>query len=99
MSWTQPPFSLSPLAYTVSLTRVTGSGNGQVLCTGDVDSRPVVTTAATLIDFISLEEFSTYRITVTARFSAFGLSPEVPSSLNFITLKTGMSINIYHNGR
>ncbi len=84
VSWTQPPLSLTPVDYTVELMRVTGSG----LCTSVEDSRPQVTIMPTVtsMEFTSLQEFSTYRVTVTARFSGFGLSLTAPSSMQFTTL-------------
>ena len=67
ISWSPQPaqFHLPVVEYTVSLTRVTGSG--QALCTQVMDSRPyaAVTTTNTLITFFGLEEFSNYTITVT----------------------------------
>ena len=90
VSWTLPPFSFTPVGYTVTLTRVTGSG--QILCTGVEDSRPTVTTMPTVtsMEFTSLHEFSTYRVTVTASFSALGLSPTTSASIVFTTLSACM---------
>ena len=90
VSWTQPPFSFTPVGYTVTLTRVTGSS--QVLCTSVMDSRPPVTTMPTVtsMEFTGLLEYSVYRVTVTARFSAFGLSLASPTSREFITLSARM---------
>ena len=62
ISWTQPEFML-PAPYTVSLTRVTGSG--QVLCPSVQDVRPAVTTSGNSTSFTSLEEFSVYMVTVS----------------------------------
>ena len=92
VTWTQPEFSLPVLNYTASLTRVTGSG--QVLCPSVMDSRPPVTTMATVtsMGFTGLQEFSTYTVTVTARFSAFGLITQTPTSIDFTTLSTGSYI-------
>ena len=86
ITWTQPEFSLPVMNYTVSLTRVTGSG--QVLCPSVMDNRPPVTTMATVtsMEFTGLQEFSTYTVTVTARFSAFGLITQTPTSMDFTTL-------------
>ena len=92
ITWTQPvsEFSLPVLNYRVSLTRVTGSG--QVLCPSVMDSRPPVTTMASVtIEFTGLHEFSTYTVTVTARFNAyaFGLITQTPINMGFTTLSTG----------
>ena len=75
VSWTQPPFSFTPVGYVVTLTRVMGSG--QALCTTVEDSRTPVSTSATSLDFTDLEEFSTYAVTVTATIVEFGLSSAV----------------------
>ena len=71
--WTQPPFSFTPVEYTVSLKRVTG--HNQSLCTNVNDSRPVVTTMpnVTAKEFVNLHEYSIYEVTVTANFHEFGL--------------------------
>ena len=76
--------------YTVSLTRVTGSG--QVLCALVMDSRPPVTTMATVtsMEFTGLQEFSNYTVTVTARLSAFGPITSQTTNMVFTTLSTGM---------
>ena len=91
ITWTQPEFSLPVLDYTVSLTRVTGSG--QVLCPSVMDSRHPVTTMAniTIMEFTDLQEFSTYTVTVTARFSAFGLTLQTSTSMDFTTLSAGIN--------
>ena len=90
ITWTQPvtEFSLPVLDYTVSLTRVTGSG--QVLCPSVMDSRGPVTTTATVtsMEFTGLQEYSNYIATVTARFSV--TSTTFPTAINFTTLSTGM---------
>ena len=95
VSWTQPPFSFTPVNYTVTLKRVTGSG--QALCANVEDSRSPISTSDTAQDFSNLEEFSTYRATVTARFMEFGLSLTTPASMEFITLVTG-NMGIYCSG-
>ena len=89
ITWTQPEFSLPVISYTVSLSRVTGSG--QALCTGYMDTRPSVTTMAsvTSMNFMDLQEFSIYSVTVTARFSAsFSNSPKTVS-MEFTTPSAG----------
>ena len=90
ITWTQPEFSLPVINYTVSLSRVTGSG--QVLCTSYMDVRPSVTTMAnvTSMNFMDLQEFSTYNVTVTARFSVtFSSLPQAFSNMQFTTLSAG----------
>ena len=89
ITWTQPEFSLPVISYTVSLSRVTGSG--QALCTGYMDTRPSVTTMAnvTSMNFIDLQEFSKYNVTVTARFNVtFSNSPKTVS-MQFTTPSAG----------
>ena len=88
VSWTQPPFSFTPVGYTVTLTRVTGSG--QVLCDEIVDSRSPVNTTATSMEFTGLQEFSVYIITVTATYSEFNLIASMPANIRFITLRAGV---------
>ena len=94
ITWTQPEFSLPLQNYTVSLTRVTGSS--QVLCPSVMDSRPSVTTMATVtsMEFTGLKEFSTYTVTVTASFSAFGMITDTSTSMGFTTLSTGITQNM-----
>ena len=72
----------------IELTRVTGSG--QALCPDVEDNRPEAGTSATTFDFTNLEEFSTYTVTVSARFMAFGSSPVVPTVETFMTPSAGM---------
>ena len=89
ISWTQPDFSLPVVEYRILLTRVTG--NGQALCTG---SRPAVTTTDTSMSFTGLEEFSTYTVTITAKFNPFGELILAMSSRSFTTLSVGKSEQI-----
>ena len=92
ITWTQPEFSLPVISYTVSLSLVTGSG--QALCTGYMDSRPSVTTMAgvTSMNFMYLQEFSKYNVTVTARFSVtFSNSPKTVS-MQFTTPSAGKKV-------
>ncbi len=91
VSWTPPPFSFTPVDYTVTLTRVTGRG----LCTLYEDSRPPVIATVTSMEFTGLQEFSIYRVTVTARFSEFGLSPTAPSTIEFTTLSVRTYVALY----
>ena len=90
ISWSPQPaqFRLPVVEYTVSLTRVTGSG--QAVCTQVVDSRSVVTTSVTSMSFTGLEEFSTYTVTVTTTFNVFGSNMDVASDMIFTTPSAGM---------
>ena len=92
ISWRPQPaqFRLPVVEYTVSLTRVTGSG--QALCTGDMDSRPVVATTDTSMPFNSLEEFSTYTVTVT---TTFGSNIDAASHMMFTTESAGMDTEFF----
>ena len=95
ISWSSQPaqFRLPVVEYTVSLTRVTGSG--QALCSGAMDSRrPAVTTSATSMSFTGLEEFSTYTVTVTTTFNVFGSDMDVASDMMFTTSSAGMNTRI-----
>ena len=89
LSWSQPQFSLPVVEYTVSLTRVTGSG--QTLCPSLEDNRPAVTTTGNSMSFTDLEEFSSYRVTVTAVYDAFGVTRMASSNEGFTTLSAGRS--------
>ena len=90
ISWSPQPaqFHLSVVEYTVSLTRVTGSG--QALCTQDMDSRPAVTTTDTSMSFNGLEEFSTYTVTATTTFNVFGSNVNNETGIVFNTSSAGM---------
>ena len=90
ISWSPQPaqFRLPVVEYTVSLTRVTGSG--QALCTQVTDNRSPVTTTNTSIDFTDLEDFSTYTVTVTTTFNVFGSNMDVASDMMFTTPSAGM---------
>ena len=90
ISWSPQPaqFRLPVVEYTVSLTRVTGSG--QALCTQVMDSRSAVTTTDTSMSFTGLEEFSTYTVTVTTTFNVFGSNMDVVSEMMFTTPSAGM---------
>ena len=94
ISWSPQPaqFRLPVVEYTVSLTRVTGSG--QALCTGVSDSRPAVTTTDTSMSFTDLEEFSTYTVTVTTTFNVFG-SNMAASDMMFSTESSGMDTEFF----
>ena len=94
ITWTQPELSLPVLNYTVSLTQVTGSG--QVLCPSVMDSRSPITVMNTVtsMEFTGLQEFSSYTVTVNARFSASSL---VTQSTDFTTLSAGTKTTILIN--
>ena len=97
ISWSPQPaqFRLPVVEYTVSLTRVTGSG--QALCSGVMDSRrPAVTTTATSMSFTGLEEFSTYTVTVTTTFNVFGSDMDVASDMMFTTSSAGMNTSSHY---
>ena len=94
ISWSLPVLLLPAVGYSVSLTRVTGTGNGQVLCNQDaMDSRPAVTTTNTSMSFIGLEEFSTYTVTVNTTFNVPGSNMDVVSNRMFTTPSAGMDIS------
>jgi len=92
ISWTQPEFSLPVVEYTVSLTRVTGSG--QALCPSVMDNRPAVATTGNSMSFTGLEEFSTYTITVTATLDAFGVTALRTSRMEFTTLRGSLLMKL-----
>ena len=87
ITWTQPEFSLPVAGYTVTVTRVTGSG--QVLCPSFVEEDQLTTTSpsVTSTTFTGLQEFSSYTVRVTANFCpAFGLSSLIATgNMMFIT--------------
>ena len=94
ITWTQPEFSLPVISYRVSLSRVTGSG--QALCTGYMDTRPSVTTmvGVTSMNYIDLQEFTKYNVTVTARFNiTFSNSPKTVS-MQFTTPSAGNYVRL-----
>ena len=87
VSWTLPEFSLQVLEYRVVATRVAGSG--LALCTPTMDTTSNATTTGNSMAFTGLEEFSTYTVTITATFNAFGATPMAASSTEFTTLSAG----------
>ena len=95
ISWSPQPaqFRLPVVEYTVSLTRVTGSG--QAYCTQFMDSRPAVTTTATSMSFSGLEEFSNYTVTVTTTFNVFGSNMPEVAEIMFTTSSAGMDISSF----
>ena len=91
VSLAQPPFSFTPVNYTVTLTRVTGSG--QALCNSTQHSRTMAvppTNNFTSVMFTDLQEFSTYTIAADARFREFRLNPTRASTATFATISAGM---------
>ena len=87
ITWTQPAFSLQVVGYTVTVTRLNGlTETGH--CTES--SLPVITTSTAMsVQFTDLQEFGSYRATVTAMFSAtFEITP-ASSNLEFSTLSAG----------
>ena len=96
ITWTQPEFSLPVVGYTVTVTRVTGSG--QVLCPSFVEEDQSTTTSpsVTTTTFNGLQEFSSYTLRVTANFSpAFGTNsiPTAERSMTFTTIIFGEQRN------
>ena len=91
ITWTQPEFSLPLVGYTVTVTRVTGSG--QVLCPSFMEEDQSTTTSpsVTTTTFTGLQEFSSYTVRVTANFSqAFGISiPTAEGGMTFTTMIFG----------
>ena len=91
ITWTQPEFSLPVVGYTVTVTRVTGSG--QVLCPSfeEEDQSTTTSSSVTNTTFTGLQEFSSYTVRVTANFgNVFGLSAvTAEESLTFTTLSSG----------
>ena len=94
ISWILPMLLLPAVHYTLSLTRVTGSG--QELCTGVIDSRPAVTTTDTSMPFTGLEEFSTYTVTVNTTFNVSGSNMDVVSNRMFTTSSAGMDTSLFN---
>ena len=91
ITWTQPEFSHPVVGYTVTVTRINGLAE-TVRCASYTESRLPVTTTSTVmsVQFTDLQEFSSYRATVTAMFSAtFEVTP-ASSNLELTTLSAGM---------
>ena len=100
ITWTQPDsksdFNIPVQMYTVSVTRVNGMAAAR--CASYTESRLPVTTTSTVmsVQFTDLQEFSNYRATVTAMFSAtFEITP-ASSNLEFTTLSAGKKMNTIH---
>ena len=78
------------------MTRLNGLAEA-VRCASYTESRLPVTTISTVtsVQFTDLQEFSSYRVTVTAMFSAtFEVTP-ASSNLEFTTLSAGMIIDTH----
>ena len=88
ISWTQSELSPPVVEYTISLTRVTGSG--QSVCSSLEDNRTAVTTNEQSMGFTRLEESSIYTVVVTAMFDAFG---DRSTDMEFTTLSVGRCMN------
>ena len=89
MSWEQPQGSFTPTGYTVTVERVTGSG----LCPDVEDNKDPVQRSPSLpltLSLSELQEFSTYRVEVTAIFSEFGSNPIARPTATFMTPSAGM---------
>ena len=88
ITWTQPEFSLPVVGYTVTATRLNG-----LACASYTESRLPVTTTSTVmsVQFTDLQEFSSYRTTVTAVFSATFVVTPASSNLEFTTHSAGMN--------
>ena len=96
ITWTQPEFSLPVVGYTVTVTRLNGLAE-TVRCASYTESRLPVTTTSTVmsVQFIDLQEFSSYTVTIIAIFSAtFEITP-ASSNLEFTTLSAGMIKHIH----
>ena len=83
ITWTQPEFSATISDYTITVTR----RSTQTLCPSFVEPDQTATTQPdTMSTSISgLQEFSNYRVTVTANFDAFGMSSR-QHNVDFTTL-------------
>ena len=99
ITWTQPElesdFSIPVQMYMVTVTRLNGLAAAR--CASYTESRQPVTTTSTVmsVQFTDLQEFSSYRATVTAMFSAtFEVTP-ASSNLEFTTLSAGKNITNY----
>ena len=46
------------------------------------------------MEFTGLQKFSTYTVTVIARFSAFGIITQTQTSMDFTTLSAGTLITV-----
>ena len=94
ITWTQPEFSLPVVGNTVTVTRLNGLEE-TVRCAQYDDNRLLVTNISAVMskEFTDLQEFSSYRATVTAIFNAtFGVT-YTNGSLEFSTLSAGKQLS------
>ena len=82
-------FGPPAIEYIISLTQIEQSN--PVLCPSPMDNRAAVTTTASLMTFADLNVTSTYRVTVTAVYDAFGVTRMASSNEGFTTLSAGRS--------
>ena len=85
ISWALQMSSLPVNRYMYSLSRRTS----QVLCDDVPDERSSVTTNNLSVAFTDLQEFSNYRLTLTAVFEAFGTEVTAEAMENFMTQTAG----------
>ena len=85
ISWVLQMFSLPVNEYMYSLSRT----SSQTLCNNVPDERPSGTTNDLSVAFTDLQEFSTYRLTLTALFDAFGTEVTALATEDFMTLTAG----------
>ena len=85
ISWALQMFSLPVIRYMYSLSRRTS----QVLCDNVPDARSSVTTNDLSVTFTDLQEFSNYRLTLTAVFDAFGTEVTAVAIEDFMTPTAG----------
>ena len=97
ISWAPPiRFSLPVEMYTVTVTRLNGLAE-TVRCASYTESRLPVTTTSTVmsVQFTDLQEFSSYRATVSVSFDAtFEVTPR-SSNMEFATTSAGNYYHIY----
>ena len=98
ITWTQPEsesdFSIPVEMYTVTVTRLNGLAAAR--CVTYTESRLPVTTTSTVmsVQFTDLQEFSSYRATVTAMFSATFEVTHASTNLEFTTLSASKKLKI-----
>ena len=85
ISWTLQMFSLQVNQYMYSLSGMTR----QTLCDNVPDVRSSVTTNGLSVTFTDLQEFSNYRLTLTAVFDSFGTEVTAVAMEDFMTLTAG----------
>ena len=93
VSLAQPQLSFTPVGYTVTLIRVTGS-NQRICSDAALNTSQSVVSTSTLT--FSVQEFSNYSISVAARFDEFGTSlTEVSNTMSFATPSAGLCLSAY----